>query len=511
MTNTYPKTVRAWLAAFAIGTLLVGLWPLGCNPVNGNTNDEVTPSETSTQEKTSEKVDSPEPTTTEPAQEPSPTDGGTNDSNAQETTPIPSLKQCDLPSATFYTPPTATPNSSLQPGDVVRCEEMGDVSAATLGADARFSVGGGTASFGYRLVRIMYVTQWPKGALRWATALLYLPLGSSGACRPNAEIAMVGHGTMGMADSCGPSRFPNFGLHHLTYPLVGRGVAVVAPDFLGLGVGIPEGHPYLMTEPTVWSSLDAVKAARSMANQGPYPGCLHSKVMLLGHSQGGHAALTAATLFSSYLSGYQLLGTVAWGPAFGDERLWLGPFAANFKVTTATAYFLAYLLAAQRTRKGPALSQWLTAKAAQRIPGLLDTVCFAEWDALLQSQFKTFQDVFTPAFLQASVTCNAGKDDCKDFQFWRDAIAATQVPAQAPSAPTLLVQGSADAVVSASSVGCIAKRWGTKASACVYTQANHTTIIGTAWKAILPWIESIRQGNTPQAPACESNQLPACP
>ncbi len=427
--------------------------------------------------------------------------------------PPPGPIRCGAPTRTFYEPPAQFP-SGASPGTVVKCEEIGGRTASTLGADLRFSVGGGVARYGYRLFRILYVTQYPKGTLRWATALLSTPVEPKGNCRTNAAIAMVGHGTMGMAPQCGPSRFPNFGLHHLTFPLLGRGIAVVSPDFLGLGIGVPEGHPYLITKPTVWSGLDSVRAARYLAERGALPGCVSKKVLLFGHSQGGQAALASASMFSSYLQDYQLLGTVAWGPAFGDERLWLGPFAPTFKVTTATAYFLAYLLAAQRTGKGPALSQWLTPKAAIRISGLLDTVCFAEWDSFLRSQFSTFQDIFTSSFLKASTACNAGKGDCKSFRFWRDVIAASQIPAQPPLAPTLLVQGLLDTVVSATSVSCIAKRWksGTKVThACVYPQANHISIISQSWKAILPWIAQILAGKTPATPACPQTKLPVCP
>lgn len=419
--------------------------------------------------------------------------------------------RCGTPTSSFYQPPTPSPVGIL-PGVAVRCEEIGNLSASGLTADSRFSASGGVATFGYRLFRVMYVTQWPKGTPQWATMLLYLPTTSAGLCQADADIAMVGHGTMGMAPTCGPSMFPNYGLHHLAYPLAGRGVAVVAPDFLGLGVPHSTGHPYLILDPTVQSTLDAVKATHGLSQQGALPGCFGKKVWLLGHSQGGQAALASASRFATTLPEFQLMGTIAWGPAFGDERIWLGPFQPTFQITTATAYFLAYLLAAQRFRQGPALSQWLTPKAASLVPGLLDTLCFSEWDILVRQHFATFADVFSSAFLQASISCQGGQGNCQAFQFWRDSIATSQIPNTPPPAPTLLVQGGLDTVVSPASVGCIAKRWSSSpVFSCVYPQADHLTIIGASWASVVAWIELVRGGKTPMPSACPQQQLPSCP
>jgi acetyl esterase/lipase len=66
------------------------------------------------------------------------------------------------------------------------------------------------------------------------------------------------------------------------------GFLTTAPDYLGLGVG-PGFHPYVDAPSTVTASVDALRATRAFAaRRGLRP---DNRVMLTGHSQGGHAAM----------------------------------------------------------------------------------------------------------------------------------------------------------------------------------------------------------------------------
>jgi pimeloyl-ACP methyl ester carboxylesterase len=114
------------------------------------------------------------------------------------------------------------------------------------------------------------------------------------------------HGTTGIADACAPSRLGNPATSPLQDTWLKAGYAVVNTDYEGLGT--PGTHPYLIGESEGRSVLDIVRAARQKYHQ------LSNKVVISGHSQGGHAALWAADLAPSWTPDLNVRGTVAFAP-----------------------------------------------------------------------------------------------------------------------------------------------------------------------------------------------------
>jgi pimeloyl-ACP methyl ester carboxylesterase len=88
---------------------------------------------------------------------------------------------------------------------------------------------------------------------------------------------------------------------------VKAGYAVVGADYEGLGT--PGVHPYLYGPSEGRSVLDIVRAAREVDPR------IGKKVAVMGHSQGGHAALWAAYLAPTYTPELKVRGTVAYAPA----------------------------------------------------------------------------------------------------------------------------------------------------------------------------------------------------
>lgn len=123
-------------------------------------------------------------------------------------------------------------------------------------------------------------------------------------------IVVWAHGTTGVADVCAPSKTA---LADSTKDLISKlltaGYVVVAPDYEGLGT--PGIHPFLNVKSEAFSITDAVVATRNYLSQR---NLLTSKKWLtVGHSQGGHAALSAAQYASRAQLDYK--GTVAVAPA----------------------------------------------------------------------------------------------------------------------------------------------------------------------------------------------------
>src|SRR4051812_24929517 len=123
------------------------------------------------------------------------------------------------------------------------------------------------------------------------------------------------HGTTGAGDACPPTRADV--LHGYERPLLQRwlkaGYAIARTDYEGLGT--PGGHPYLIGVSEGRSVLDMVRAARKLDRR------IGKRVVISGHSQGGHAALWAAALAKRWTPELTVRGTAAFAPAshIGDQ------------------------------------------------------------------------------------------------------------------------------------------------------------------------------------------------
>jgi pimeloyl-ACP methyl ester carboxylesterase len=115
------------------------------------------------------------------------------------------------------------------------------------------------------------------------------------------------HGTTGIADSCAPTRLATPSQPAVLAQWLKRGYAVLRTDYQGLGT--PGVHPYLNGEAEGRSVLDIVRAARKLNKK------IGARVVIAGHSQGGHAALWAADLAPKYTPELKVRGTVAFAPA----------------------------------------------------------------------------------------------------------------------------------------------------------------------------------------------------
>lgn len=128
------------------------------------------------------------------------------------------------------------------------------------------------------------------------------------------------HGTSGIADACAPSKIgmPAQYDQRLLNQWLKAGYAVVRTDYEGLGT--PSTHPYLIGVSEGRSVLDMVRAARKLDRS------LGKKVVIAGHSQGGHAALWAASLAGKWTPELSVRGTLALAPVshLGEQAQALG-------------------------------------------------------------------------------------------------------------------------------------------------------------------------------------------
>ncbi|MEU4220357.1 lipase family protein [Actinoplanes sp. NPDC026623] len=262
--------------------------------------------------------------------------------------------------------------------------------------------------------RIEYVSTDLTGASITATGLVITPK------RKSLRTVAWGHGTTGLADQCAPSNH-----YDVFWPearaavaeLLKRGWTVAAADYPGLGTPAP--HPYLVGGTTARTIIDSVKAARNLDS------ALTVQYAVDGHSQGGQGALFAGQLASSYDGDLELRAVSAIAPVSNVDLL-----APVIPGTPGQGYLVMALYGLNAVEPGFDPFTVLARPAQEKVP-VLQSGCLLE-----------ILDAYAP--LTARQLLNGGSLPPPVVR----KLAQYDNPAQsAPSAPILIVQGTADEAV----------------------------------------------------------------
>ena len=255
--------------------------------------------------------------------------------------------------APFYRPPSPLPGTG----------HGGAIWARRLTGAAALRGGGGNRLLLYRSVGV-------RGKAVAVSGTVTVPKGR--APRGGWPVISYGHGTTGIADRCAPSRdsasAPAHGLTAYAYPLLRRwlraGYAVVRTDYEGLGT--PGVHPYVVGRSEGRGVVDIVRASRQL------DGRLARRYVIAGHSQGGHAALWAASLAPRWTPELRVRGTVALAPVshLAEQTALLPNFTAPGGLSGLVAMILRGLDVA---RPDLGVSAGLTQRAAALYPQTLTT------------------------------------------------------------------------------------------------------------------------------------------
>ncbi|MDP9006402.1 MAG: lipase family protein [Actinomycetota bacterium] len=269
------------------------------------------------------------------------------------------------------------------------------------------------------------------------------------------------HGSVGVADVCAPSRtgvqVPDLA------ELLDAGYVVAATDYEGLGT--PGAHPYLVGVSEGRGVLDAARAASLIEGAGA-----GSRVVALGHSQGGQGVLFAGQLASDYAPELDLVGVVASAPAAELSTLLRSavPISLGYGLVSSGIY--AYSQAYDEL----VLADVLTPAAIDRL-GAVEEVCLSELTSLFARD--------SPSSLLVANPLDVGP--------WAQRVEQNEPGSAAIAAPVLVVQGGNDFIVFASSTDTAVERLcqgGNVVDYRRYPGIDHAEILGEAGPEILSWL-----------------------
>ena len=157
-----------------------------------------------------------------------------------------------------------------------------------------------------RNILLLYTTVSATGERVAVSGTLAIPPGT--APKGGWPIISWAHGTTGNAPRCAPSRddTPNVEQRMLA-AWVHAGYAVAQTDYEGEAT--PGIHPYLVAAASAHDLTDIVRAARQIDPQ------IGRQWIVMGHSEGGTAAIATAGAGQAWAPRLQLVGAVSYAPA----------------------------------------------------------------------------------------------------------------------------------------------------------------------------------------------------
>ena len=359
--------------------------------------------------------------------------------------------------AAFYQPPAPLPAG--QHGDAIWWRPL--TTAAALPSAARNLL-------------VLYQTTTVSGKPVAVSGTVAIPKGTPPA--GGWPVISWAHGTTGDGPDCTPSLDAATAPEHwylgpvddMLDAYVARGYAVVQTDYEGQGT--PGVHPYLVGVAEGRDVLDMVRAARQVTPQ------LGTRVVVMGHSQGGQSALFAGSLAPSWTPELTLLGSVALAPASH-----IGPWLTG--LTTRAEPYVGFGFAALLIRGYASVDPAIRA------------------DALLADTAAAYQPQLAERCVIGLIKADswAGLSPAKTFRANADlapllrAAAANEPGALAFATPVLILQGTADATVVPASTDLLDRELCAKRVTLTYRPiagATHNGLLPVSLPIAQPWIDA---------------------
>ena len=411
----------------------------------------------------------------------------------------------------YVAPQVMPPMSSALRGDVVRCAAKGDLTIQE--ASDRLTAKGVSikATFGVHEYRIAFRTLKSDGSAGISTARVLLPDTKA----PVDDAVLVAHPTDGIADGCAPSK--NDGANDelaLAWAALGR--PVIVPDYVGLGNdGV---QAYLDNREQGQTVLDAGRALDDLLAHGAF-----GKLLVVGYSQGGGAALSAQALEKTYGTSGKLVGVVAFAPewpidakSFGYVDILSNPTKLTVMTglsKSSIAVMRSYAYYANRVGLGHAADGFPAGNRAS-FQNAIDSLCLIPLGGYLQGTAFTVGDLVDPTLRTSLLSCiqSNGATCSEPGKSFYGFLQQNVLVSDPSGAPVVIVQGMLDQILpAAEEAACIRDKMiadGRTPELCIDGTATHQSIVSAQGDFAMKWGTAVF-GGAPH-PACAQNKLPAC-
>ena len=396
-------------------------------------------------------------------------------------------RECSDTFDSIYVPPG--PAKPYNRGDIVRCARGRRIGTdeITKALSSRKFVGI-EALKAVKLFRITYRTERLAGQPDFATALVALPAKKQQASTPvaagedddeeqdnlksgkRAPLVVFAHGTAPYGTACASSKLDPLqcsqtldGDTELAFiaALATLGHPVIAPDYAGYVQG-SKAAGYLLAEDEAHSVLDAARSMDKLRTKSV------DKVVLVGHSQGGHAVLSAQALASKYGMAGQLAGTAAMAPFWAPLRL-LPLIVAGPPLDTnpfAQAFAIEYFYTGAEVRDGPGQGELLFNPDKRNLLRSYVSTCdfsstFCTFINLPPDGFGLASEFFDGPFFEAVSACGFDRSLCNASalaQKWEQRFVSDRPAVDRNGARIVLWHGAADPIIPAPFAKCAIKK-----------------------------------------------------
>jgi hypothetical protein len=418
-----------------------------------------------------------------------------------------------------YTAPANLPAfDATHRGDVVRCAFDRSLTASQINSTlTALNYVGPPVQSDVDVYRIAYRTTRVGTAGGLSSALVFMP---AQAKRHTDAYVVTGHGTVGLADKCAPSKLDltngSSGSDAQVFylALAGDGWIEIAPDYAGFGYGQTVSG-WSLAEDEGHSLLDATRAMKNLVE----PMALPNKVAFMGHSQGAHAVLSVQPMIASYGSAQPVIGIAPMGVLWFSNLTWgasispaAGQNTTDDPAVIAFGMYYFYGHGENYDGAGGGVKMFQASKQAM-VQQLLTTGCGADVEAGVTALGTSPSDFYDPAFVTAMQNCMifGAQCDVEPAKTWL-ARAIADRPAIDPAGPPILIwHGALDATIAPGRAQCgfdkiekdLAGATNPTATLtiCGDAGATHGTIVRRDIDYVSQWIAT-RAAGLPDPPGC---------
>ncbi len=410
------------------------------------------------------------------------------------------------------------PTLTSAKGTILSCAPDGYLTKEELLAQAKAN-GYAGADFvsGAHVYRVAYRTERGDTASSpgFSTAIVYLP---DTPVADSAPLVASAHPTVGQGKNCLISQDATLGggdTRAQFVPIAGAGYPVITSDYAGYADFGSAGNPpsgWMVPSDAPKSLLDSVHALRSMM-----PKHAAQEVVLTGHSQGGHVALSALSLAGSYGIDGKLSGVVAYAPWWMSNYLFgVGIFlSASIEIKsslfeTSAGIWHYYSAGELADGQGHGVDIFAPAKQAA-VKSFFEDGCIGDTDPL-KSMGTYLSELFDPDFVKAVGAPATSGTACPGDGSKVDELCKKWVPrleagrphltGTAKDVPVLFMWGDKDTTISPGYATCGVDRLnadGAKLETCVLPGATHNTIVRQGAEHVNSWISARTLGSAEPA------------